>query len=438
MNSPLSYDKLVNIFRVNPKYPFRIINREGVNIEFKESYNFCNMSQYFRAIASFANTKGGYIIFGVGDRPRRLIGLNDKSLLQFEELKTEILTQALNDYFSPEIRWDHCTFELNNMSFGVIYVYELINKPCICKKSYDDKDDKNKKYTLREGDIYYRYVGRSERIKYTELNSIIEASRKKEYHRWFNLFKNIARIGVENANLLDLKTGNLTGAHGAVVIDADLLQKINFIQEGKFVETGGSPTLRLVGDIKEISTGKYIVTETTKKIVRAIEPKDIIQIFLTKDNVDNPIDYIKRICFISSANYPLYYFIEKASKSISEIIQIIKNTTSRYATKKKLIKRLEGKKISQQNFTETQVGIQKRSYYKQWLEESIPNKIENIGYCVQTIYCLSKEEIIEHEDYICSMMLKIYNQDYENVKPNIASDILKAICRIDECLYLDN
>lgn len=173
---PLSLEVLTGIFRTSPKDPSRIINREGTTIEFKESYNHGNMAQYFKAMASFANNIGGYILFGVGDKPRRLLGLKDKSLSQFEELKVEEFTKALLDYFSPEIKWDHCTFEFRDMSFGVIYVYPLMQKPCICKKHYDAQ---NAKYSLKEGDIYYRYGGRSERIRYAELAAIIDESSKK-------------------------------------------------------------------------------------------------------------------------------------------------------------------------------------------------------------------------------------------------------------------
>lgn len=162
-NEPLSLDILSSIFRTSPKDPSRIINREGTTIEFKESYNNGSMAQYFRAIASFANNSGGYVLFGVGDKPRCLLGLKEKSLLQFEELKTDVFTKNLQEYFSPEIKWDHCTFEYREMSFGVIYVYPLIRKPCICKKHYDDP---NPKYTLKEGDIYYRYGGKSERMDF--------------------------------------------------------------------------------------------------------------------------------------------------------------------------------------------------------------------------------------------------------------------------------
>lgn len=274
-------------------------------MEFKESYNHCNMAKYFRTMASFANNQGGYILFGIGDKPRRLLGLKGKSLSQFEELKVEEFTKALLDYFSPEIKWEHCTFEFNNLSFGVIYVHQLIRKPCICRKSYDDK---NIKYSLKEGDIYYRYSGRSERIRYAELASIVDGARRYEEQQWLNFLQRVVRIGVSNAALLDLKSGKLSGSNGSIVIDEKLLQKISFIQEGKFVETGGRPTLRLIGDITKISAGKVVIKEMTRKVERSIDPNDIVCAFLENKQISEPLEYIKRICSATSANYPICFF----------------------------------------------------------------------------------------------------------------------------------
>ena len=437
MKNPLSLEVLTGIFRVSPKEPSRIINREGTTIEFKESYNHGNMAQYFKAMAAFANNQGGYILFGIGDKPRRLIGLKDKSLSQFEELKVEDFTKALLDYFSPEIKWEHCTFEFHHMSFGVIYVYPLMRKPCICKKHYDAQ---NARYSLKVGDIYYRYGGRSERIRYAELASIIDETRKNEERQWLNFAKRAVRIGVSNAALLDLKSGNLSGSTGSVVIDGELLQKLAFIREGTFVETGGTPTLRLIGDITEISTGKVVVTETARKVVRAIEPSDIVQAFLENKPVDEPIEYIKRICSATSANYPVYFFMRQASMTASDALSVVKQTTSRGVAKDKLIERLEGKNILQSKLpiSSTSAGKQKETYRQQWLTESISSPIENIGYCVESLLYLSNEEIVEHDQYIRANLLEIYSTEYEKASSIIASNIRKAICRIDEGLYLEN
>ncbi|WOV91113.1 MAG: ATP-binding protein [Candidatus Zeuxoniibacter abyssi] len=53
-----------------------------------------------KTIASFANNKGGHIVFGVKDRPRELVGLTDND---FEEIDEQEITEILNSYFSPEI-----------------------------------------------------------------------------------------------------------------------------------------------------------------------------------------------------------------------------------------------------------------------------------------------------------------------------------------------
>lgn len=435
-NNPLSLEMLTGIFRTSPKDPTRIINREGTTIEFKESYNHSGMAQYFRAIAAFANNSGGYILFGVGDKPRRLVGLKEKSLKQFEELKVEEFTKNLLDYFSPEIKWNHCTFEYHEMSFGVIYVYPLLRKPCICKKHYDDP---NPKYSLKEGDIYYRYGGRSERIRYDELSGIIEEIRKNEERQWLNFARKAARIGVANAVLLDLNTGNLSGNGGAVVLDEDLLKKIAFIQEGRFVETGGTPTLRVIGDVTDISTGKVVLTESTKKVVRAIEPNDIINAFLDGQIVEEPLEYIKRISTAMSANYPIYFFLQQSEVSVTDVINLIRKSTARGTAKDNLIKRLEGKTIAPRMMPakSTKASEKRKVYQEHWLSENMPLEIDDVSRCVEALLYLSDDEIRDHQIYIRATIKQLFAKYYAEAATHVASNIRIAICRIDEVLNLN-
>jgi hypothetical protein len=433
--NPLSADKLTSIFRTSPKDPMRIINREGSSIEFKESYSHSGMAQYFKTIAAFANNSGGYIIYGVGDKPRRLLGLKNKNLLQFEELKVEEFTKNLMDYFSPEIKWEHCTFEYKGMSFGVIYTYPLSKKPCICKKSYDDK---NVKYTLKEGDIYYRYGGRSERIHYEELNAIIDSARRAEEQQWIEFAKRAAKIGIENACLLDLDTGVVSGNGGSIIIDETLLSKIAFIKEGEFVETKGTPALRLIGDIQEIGTGKIVVKETTKRVVRAIEANDIVRAFLNGLTVEEPLEYLRALCSATSANYPFYFLLEQSKESIDEAVKVIEDTTSRGQTKRNLLARLNGKIVPQTSISASgsEVAKKKAKLKIEWINEEIKVSKDNIGYCMSALMSLDSDDVKQHEAYIRKQLYEIYDKYYENANANIASDIRKAICRVDEVLYM--
>lgn len=433
-DNPLSADRLTSIFRTSPKDPMRIINREGSSIEFKESYSHAGMAQYFKTMAAFANNSGGYIIFGVGDKPRRLIGLKDKNLTQFEDLKVEEFTKNPLDYFSPEIVWYHCTFEFKEMSFGVIYTEPLAHKPCICKKAYDAP---NPKYTLREGDIFYRYGGRSERIRYGELFAIIDNSRRAEEQRWLDFARQAAKIGIDNACLLDLETGKISGDGGTIVIDEELLSKMAFIKEGEFVEEKGKPALRLIGDIEGLSTGKIVVKEVTKRVVKAIEPSDVVKAFLKDIAVEEPMEYIKSICSATSANYPFYFLLRSADVSIADAISVIEGTTSRGATKKNFLERLSGKRIPQASrATSTNpASIKKGLYRDKWLSETVVLQADEVGYCITALLSLAESEVVEHNLYIRRELLEIYDLFYENAKPTLASDIRKAISRVDEVLF---
>mgnify|MGYP000566907243 FL=1 len=151
-------------------FPDRLIKREDKNHEFKESFNMANAPMYLKTIAAFANNEGGYIIFGVKDKPHILQGLDDKALDRFATLPVEQFTRLLQDYFAPDIVWKNCIYEYKSLSFGIIYIYPAKVKPVICKKSSDTGN--NPRYALKESDIYYRYGGRTERIKYSELQQI--------------------------------------------------------------------------------------------------------------------------------------------------------------------------------------------------------------------------------------------------------------------------
>lgn len=46
-------------------------HREGQELEFKEQFNFGGLAEYLRDFAAFANNRGGFLIFGVTDSPRK-------------------------------------------------------------------------------------------------------------------------------------------------------------------------------------------------------------------------------------------------------------------------------------------------------------------------------------------------------------------------------
>ncbi len=436
ITNPLSQESLSDIFRTNPNDSTRIMKREDSTVEFKESYNHGNMATYFKTIASFANNNGGYIIFGVGDKPRTLKGLKDKSLQLFEDLKVEEFTKNLCEYFAPEIKWIHSSYQIMELTFGIIYVYPLKQKPAICKKTYDNR---NENFSLKEGDIYYRYGGRSERIHYSELINIIEKNRKEEEREWLKFMMKAAKIGVVNTGLLDITHGKLIGKNTDVIIDESLLAKITFIKEGEFNEKKGKPALKLVGDIKNISLGKMI-SSNSPKVIQGIHQNDIITAFLKNDTVINSIEYIKQICFSPSGRLPVYFYITQSTLDIKTIINTIEEITCRGQSKVTLLERLksDSKIIKKNEFPQiikTTASQEKQKYSNLWATEKIPKSIQNIKYCLEAILYLSNTEIQNHEKYIRTELLVLYNKYYEKAKPTIANIFRLVLCRIDEALY---
>lgn len=122
-------------------------SRESSTVEFKESFDVANTVKYSKIMAAFANNRGGYILFGIKDKPREIIGLKNN---KFENLNLENFTDAINNLFSPSIEWDSgivtIRYPINKLSevtqeqeyfnknIGWIYVEEAENKPVIAIK----------------------------------------------------------------------------------------------------------------------------------------------------------------------------------------------------------------------------------------------------------------------------------------------------------------
>ncbi|PTN00745.1 hypothetical protein C8N32_1237 [Rhodovulum imhoffii] len=60
-------------------------------------------------------------------------------------------------------------------------------------------------------------------------------------------------------------------------IDQGLADQLKFIREGEFDERAGSPTLKLIGDVKVVSDETQIVERVEE---RAITPDDALMVYL--------------------------------------------------------------------------------------------------------------------------------------------------------------
>jgi len=257
-----------------------LYHRESNTLEYKESFGHKSWATYLKCIASFANNKGGTIVFGVKDKPNTPIGIK-QSIIQ--DIDPATVTKHLQDHFDPEINYEIGLIEADGKWFGFFHIEEAQNKPVICKKNAGKE--------INEGDIYYRYRGRSEKIKFGELRTILDDINNKKENDWFHLLRSISQAGTQNVQILDLKNGKIGDN---VFIDEDTMGKIRFIKEGQFSEKEGAPTLKLIGEIKGDDTKAGIIKEKEVKVYEDIDkthPYVISQIFT---ELSQEFTYIKQ------------------------------------------------------------------------------------------------------------------------------------------------
>ena len=135
MQDPFSEKRLGKVFKCNTSNPYKLISRESSTLEFKESFSVQALCKYAKTMAAFANKDGGYIIFGVKDKPRTVVGLISDTFELFDEEK---LVKKLNEFFAPEIRYERRVVPYGDVNIGVIYVYASKNKPIICKGHFQN------------------------------------------------------------------------------------------------------------------------------------------------------------------------------------------------------------------------------------------------------------------------------------------------------------
>ena len=90
-----------------------VTSREGKRIEYKQSFNPADFSDYTKVLASFSNAQGGVIIFGIADKPRQIVGSTEPA----EEAKW---ADRLRDEFDPEI-----PFSIKAYQVGGLMVYAV-------------------------------------------------------------------------------------------------------------------------------------------------------------------------------------------------------------------------------------------------------------------------------------------------------------------------
>ena len=211
-------------------------------------------------------------------------------------------------------------------------VEESNEKPAMVTKDSGDR--------LKHGEIYYRYSGQTRIIAFAEIRSIIDERLERERRAWMQHLQAISRAGPTNVGILDTLHGELYGANATFLIDESLIEQLKFIRQGSFSERAGTPTLRLVGDLHEVSS-----VVTTHPVPTGIHMTDLLAAFLTQRQLsrEEARSYLEEVAFQNSPMCPVFWFARAASLSADQAADLLARPSTSYKyVRKRIVDRLRG------------------------------------------------------------------------------------------------
>jgi len=279
---------------------------ETDEVECKQS--FClfpdqHSGDLIKAIAGLANNKGGYIFFGIVDRIFIVDGLSDS---KFIDTDPSLINRSLAAALDPVPKVTKASIKFGDKTIGVLHVDKHGHAPVVALKNIAGN--------VKEGTIYYRYVGETRPIKPGELRQIIAHREQRAVAEFTRRMARVAR-GMEAT--IDLQSGEVRGKSGRFVIDKDLLSKIQFIREGDFSELKGAPALRLIGEVEPASSAER---ERVRVIRENVTPDAVIRSFLTDEAVPDPMQYIHFQAHAQRKWLPIWFYVKQTSIDVDTIV----------------------------------------------------------------------------------------------------------------------
>lgn len=177
---------------------------EGENLQCEFKRQFTTPEKIAREMIAFANTKGGYLIFGVDD-DREVVGVDS------EKAESELIKNAAENYCEPSLQYSIDFVELYGKETVIVSVPESENKPHRLQDYKNELDinsavvlvrinDKSvqaskemvrilranssnlalKKYQIGQTEkMVFEYLAKYERISVKELSNLVNISERR-------------------------------------------------------------------------------------------------------------------------------------------------------------------------------------------------------------------------------------------------------------------
>lgn len=329
---PMDEKVLRSLFKKGGDDVWRCTVGETDEHECKEGFNLRSFGRHLKTIAGFANNRGGYLFFGVKDKPDgfAVCGLKDE---RFTETDQNKFSQTIRSALEPTPRFRVASLIFDSMAVGVIHVEPHTSKPVIAGKTDNE---------LIEGFIYYRYPGETRPISYSDLRSILDERDKQSRESIMPMVQRLLELGPNDAMVANLADGQLEGGRRSILIDPQSLAQIKFIREGEFDEVTGAATLRVVG---EAHTVPAEILSPVRTVREEVTVDAILRNFINRTPVEQPLAYFKQVSHEQGYTLPIFYYLHLAGQSRKEAAATLRSyKNARDSSRIEIVKLLDGKR----------------------------------------------------------------------------------------------
>ncbi len=377
-----------------------------------------SFSKALRAIAGLANNKGGYLLFGITDGSFQADGLADET---FAKSDVGLINRVLAGSLDPVPHVTKALIELGGKQVGVLYVEKHDHGPVVAIKNVGQD--------VKEGGIYFRYVGETRLIKPGELRQIIAA---REQRAIAEFSARMGRVATGKDATIDLDSGEVAGTSGKFVIDKALLPNIQFVREGDFSQTKGAPALRLIGDVEPVSEAER---ERTKVIRENVTPDAVVRNFLRNEKVAEPMQYIHFQAHSQRKWFPVWFYANQTKLTVTGVVEDLRRQVASYpSSRDALVDRLSGKDAAFRQSTGKAEALRAKLVRG---EITAPTDIDQdvvFAAAVQALPATVKPKDLEAIREILLASLD-RAQGADSRSSNRRGSIYRAACRLDELLY---
>lgn len=424
---PLDHSLILKFFAKDRKGIWRLAVGETDQHECKLNFGLRAWADWVKAIAAMANNKGGYIFFGVHDNANNtdgvsksyaVVGLKDS---KFSQIDPSEIVGKIRSALDPTPVVRMTTLTIGESSVGVMYVEQHPSRPVIVRNADGS--------VLREGEILFRYSGRSDRIKYSDLRSILDDRDAVSRRDVLPLLERVLSLGPQRAIIGDLETGIVESDGSRIVIDPLLLDKLKFIKEGHFSEKDGASALRLIGDI----TKDGDIIPATRIVRKAVTPDAILENFLKEEKVEQPIQYVIYSAYSPRGWQPLWYYIKMARISVADAVQYLKSENASHPSNRdNAVARLQGRRTAYKKNPGRPKYFLDQIQNDEILQSDDENELYKFALAIQGL-----EEVPKNVDRIKEILLSSFKlaSTQSNFHSMFRSAIFRSACRLDELLF---